>query len=244
MLSCRDDVLHLSYAPMTRLRKAASAGTLLAWYDRHRRLLPWRAAPGTRPDPYHVWLSEIMLQQTTVAAVVPYFESFLRRWPTVTDLAAADLDEVLHAWQGLGYYARARNLHRCARQLAAAGGRYPDSEAELLKRPGIGPYAAAAIAAIAFGRRAVVVDGNVERVMARMFAVHDSLPGRSARRAIQAAHCARGARPAGDGRSRIRCRAARRNPTGHCAEASPSGSPARTAACCCAAAPSPASSAA
>jgi A/G-specific adenine glycosylase len=177
MLSCCYDIPHPSFAPMTRLRKAPSAGTLLAWYDRHRRLLPWRAAPGTRPDPYSVWLSEIMLQQTTVAAVAPYFESFLRRWPTVTDLAAAELDEVLHAWQGLGYYARARNLHRCARQLAAAGGRYPDSETELLKLPGIGPYTAAAIAAIAFGRRAVVVDGNVERVMARMFAVHDSLPG-------------------------------------------------------------------
>ncbi len=163
---------------MTRLRKAPSAETLLAWYDRHRRLLPWRALPGTTPDPYHVWLSEIMLQQTTVAAVGPYFESFLRRWPAVADLAAAELDDVLHAWQGLGYYARARNMHRCARHVAGApGGRFPDCEAELLKLPGIGPYTAAAIAAIAFGRRAVVVDGNVERVMARTFAVEDTLPG-------------------------------------------------------------------
>ena len=163
---------------MTRLRKTPSAETLLDWYDRHRRRLPWRAPPGATPDPYHVWLSEIMLQQTTVAAVGPYFESFLRRWPGITDLAAAELDEVLHAWQGLGYYARARNLHRCAREVAAApGARFPDTEAELLKLPGIGPYTAAAIAAIAFGRRAVVVDGNVERVMARIFAVEDPLPG-------------------------------------------------------------------
>jgi len=163
---------------MTRSRKAPSAETLLAWYDRHRRWLPWRAPPGATPDPYHVWLSEIMLQQTTVAAVGPYFESFLHRWPAISDLAAAELDEVLHAWQGLGYYARARNLHRCAREVAAApGARFPNTEAELLKLPGIGPYTAAAIAAIAFGRRAVVVDGNVERVMARSFAVEDPLPG-------------------------------------------------------------------
>jgi A/G-specific adenine glycosylase len=163
---------------MTGLRKAASPGALLAWYDRHRRRLPWRAPPGAMPDAYHVWLSEIMLQQTTVAAVGPYFESFLRRWPSVADLAAADLDAVLHAWQGLGYYARARNLHRCAREVAGPlGGRFPDSKAELLKLPGIGPYTAAAIAAIAFGRRAVVVDGNVERVMARLFAVDKPLPG-------------------------------------------------------------------
>lgn len=163
---------------MTRLRKAPSAETLLAWYDRHRRRLPWRALPGATPDPYCVWLSEIMLQQTTVAAVGPYFESFLRRWPAVADLAAAELDEVLHAWQGLGYYARARNMHRCARQVAGApGGRFPDDEADLLQLPGIGPYTAAAIAAIAFDRRAVVVDGNVERVMARTFVVEDPLPG-------------------------------------------------------------------
>ncbi len=162
---------------MTRLRKTPSSEVLLAWYDRHRRRLPWRAPPGVTPDPYCVWLSEIMLQQTTVAAVGPYFESFLRRWPSVADLAAAELDDVLHAWQGLGYYARARNLHRCARAVAAAGGRFPDSEAELGELPGIGPYTAAAIAAIAFGRRAVVVDGNVERVMARIFAVEAPLPG-------------------------------------------------------------------
>jgi A/G-specific adenine glycosylase len=154
------------------------AAPLLAWYDRHRRAMPWRALPGKAADPYHVWLSEIMLQQTTVATVGPYFERFLARWPTVGDLAAADLDDVLHGWQGLGYYARARNLHKCAIVVSAElGGVFPDTEADLLKLPGIGPYTAAAIAAIAFDRRATVVDGNVERVMARLFAVEDPLPG-------------------------------------------------------------------
>jgi len=151
---------------------------LLAWYDRHRRSMPWRALPGQVPDPYHVWLSEIMLQQTTVATVGPYFERFLGLWPKVADLAAADLDEVLHGWQGLGYYARARNLHKCAGVVATGlDGVFPDTEADLLKLPGIGPYTAAAIASIAFGRKATVVDGNVERVMARLFAVTDPLPG-------------------------------------------------------------------
>jgi A/G-specific adenine glycosylase len=149
---------------------------LIAWYDRHARTLPWRARSGERADPYRVWLSEIMLQQTTVVAVAPYFRDFLARWPTVRDLAAAELDAVLHAWQGLGYYARARNLHKCARALDALGGRFPETEAELLRLPGIGAYTAAAIAAIAFGRRATVMDGNVERVIARLFAVADLLP--------------------------------------------------------------------
>jgi A/G-specific adenine glycosylase len=150
---------------------------LLAWYDRHRRRLPWRALPGERPDPYGVWLSEIMLQQTTVATVGPYFQAFLARWPRVEDLAAAELDEVLHAWQGLGYYARARNLHRCARVVAGEhGGLFPDTEAGLAELPGIGPYTAAAIAAIAFDRKATAVDGNVERVVARLFAVTEPLP--------------------------------------------------------------------
>ena len=154
------------------------AAKLLAWYDRHRRDLAWRAPPGVRPDPYRVWLSEIMLQQTTVAAVDGYFRRFLARWPTLSALAEADLDEVLNEWQGLGYYARARNLHKCARTLAADhGGRLPDSETGLRALPGIGAYTAAAIAAIAFDRRATVVDGNVERVVARLFAVEDPLPG-------------------------------------------------------------------
>ena len=157
----------------------AVAEPLLAWYDRHARALPWRVPPGAdaRPDPYRVWLSEIMLQQTTVPAVKPYFEAFLARWPRVADLAAAPLDDVLTAWAGLGYYARARNLHKCAGVLAERhGGRFPDSEEALLQLPGIGAYTAAAIAAIAFGRRSTVVDGNVERVVSRYFAVETPLP--------------------------------------------------------------------
>jgi len=154
-----------------------SARKLLAWYDRHARVLPWRAVCGEQPEPYVVWLSEIMLQQTTVAAVGPYFAEFLRRWPDVTALAAAPLDEVLTAWAGLGYYARARNLHKCARMVAGElDGRFPDTEDGLRVLPGIGVYTAAAIAAIAFDRPATVVDGNVERVVARLFAVETPLP--------------------------------------------------------------------
>lgn len=153
------------------------APELLAWYDEHRRDLPWRAGPGERPDPYRVWLSEIMLQQTTVATVGPYFRRFLARWPTVEALAAADLDDVLHAWQGLGYYARARNLHKCAKAVAALpGARFPDTEEGLHALPGVGVYTAAAVAAIAFDRPATVVDGNVERVVARLGAVETPLP--------------------------------------------------------------------
>jgi A/G-specific adenine glycosylase len=163
----------------SRAQSAADlSDRLLAWYDRHARTLPWRTRPGERADPYRVWLSEIMLQQTTVVAVGPYFRDFLARWPTIHDLAAADLDAVLHAWQGLGYYARARNLHRCARAISTEhGGCFPETEAGLLRLPGIGAYTAAAIAAIAFGRKATVLDGNVERVIARLFAVADPLPG-------------------------------------------------------------------
>jgi A/G-specific adenine glycosylase len=154
------------------------AARLLSWYDRHRRDLPWRSPPGEYADPYRVWLSEIMLQQTTVPAAAPYFRAFTERWPGVGDLAAASLDEVLVAWAGLGYYARARNLHKCAMAVAEQhGGRFPDSEAGLLELPGVGAYTAAAIAAIAFGRPATVVDGNVERVVARLFAVEEPLPG-------------------------------------------------------------------
>ncbi|MDE8650360.1 A/G-specific adenine glycosylase [Novosphingobium album (ex Liu et al. 2023)] len=162
------------------------APALLGWYDACARVLPWRAPPGAPPpDPYRVWLSEVMLQQTTVAAVKGYFAAFTRRWPTVTALAAADEAEVMAAWAGLGYYARARNLLACAREVAARGGAFPDSEAELRVLPGLGAYTAAAVAAIAFGRRAVVVDANVERVVARLFAIGDALPG--ARPAIRVA---------------------------------------------------------
>ena len=139
--------------------------------------MPWRAPKGGRPDPYRVWLSEVMLQQTTVAAVIPYFKAFLERWPDVHALAAAGLDDVLHAWQGLGYYARARNLHECAQVVSAKlAGRFPETQAELSKLPGIGPYTAAAVAAIAYSQPATVVDGNVERVMARFFGVTEPLP--------------------------------------------------------------------
>ncbi len=158
--------------------KWPSSLALLDWYDRHRRKLPWRAPPGERADPYRVWLSEIMLQQTTVKAVAPYYKRFLARVPTVARLAEAPLDDVLKAWAGLGYYARARNLHACAQALAERhGGRFPDSEAALAALPGIGAYTAAAIAAIAFDLRATPVDGNVERVVARLFAVEEALPG-------------------------------------------------------------------
>ena len=151
---------------------------LLAWYDRHRRALPWRAPPGERIDPYRVWLSEIMLQQTTVRAVAPYYARFLARWPDLRALAAAPLEDVLKAWAGLGYYARARNLHACARAVVERHGSvFPDREVELRTLPGIGNYTAAAIAAIAFDASASPVDGNIERVIARLFAVAEPLPG-------------------------------------------------------------------
>jgi A/G-specific adenine glycosylase len=159
---------------------------LLGWYDRHARALPWRAAPGEpAPDPYRVWLSEVMLQQTTTMAVRPYFAAFTQRWPTVEALAAAEDGDVMAAWAGLGYYARARNLLACARAVAARGGVFPDSEEGLRALPGLGAYTAAAVAAIAFGRRAVVVDANVERVVTRLFAIAEPLPG--ARAAIRIA---------------------------------------------------------
>jgi A/G-specific adenine glycosylase len=158
-------------------KKPNVAAAILAWYDRERRELPWRAAPGETADAYRVWLSEIMLQQTTVKAVLPRYAAFLRQWPSVKALAAAELGQVLAAWAGLGYYARARNLHACARAVMAEhGGRFPESEAELRKLPGIGDYTAAAIAAIAFGKRATPVDGNIERVVARLFVVTAPLP--------------------------------------------------------------------
>ena len=152
-------------------------GALLAWYDRHRRALPWRSPPGKAADPYCVWLSEIMLQQTTVVTVAPYFDRFVARWPDIRALAAASLDEVLHEWQGLGYYARARNLHACARAVVERhDGRIPQNPKQLRALPGVGDYTAGAIAAIAFDHRSAAVDGNVERVVARLFAVGEPLP--------------------------------------------------------------------
>ena len=156
---------------------AIVSDNLLRWYDVHARDLPWRARPGAAaPDPYRVWLSEIMLQQTTVAAVKPYFEAFVSRWPTVEALAAAPEEDVMAAWAGLGYYSRARNLVKAARAVTDLGG-FPDTESELRKLPGLGSYTAAAVAAIAFGQRSVVVDANVERVVARLFNITDPLPG-------------------------------------------------------------------
>jgi A/G-specific adenine glycosylase len=154
------------------------ADLLLAWYDANARVLPWRAPPGSpAPDPYRVWLSEVMLQQTQVASVIPYFEKFTARWPDFASLAAVEDADLMSAWAGLGYYARARNLLAAARAVAGEhGGQLPGSEAELRTLPGFGAYTAAAVAAIAFGQRAVVVDGNVERVVARLFAVADPLP--------------------------------------------------------------------
>jgi A/G-specific adenine glycosylase len=162
---------------MTMTPAPSHASRLLEWYDRHRRSLPWRAPAGSTSAPYIVWLSEIMLQQTTVATVGDYFHRFVKRWPTVEALAAAPIDEVLSAWAGLGYYARARNLHACARTVAEQlGGRFPEDEAALLALPGIGPYSAAAIRAIAFDQPASAVDGNVERVIARLYALETPLP--------------------------------------------------------------------
>lgn len=162
------------------------AAALLAHYDRHARVLPWRSPPGAAPpDGYRVWLSEVMLQQTMVAAVIPYFGRFLTNWPDFAALAAADDADVMAAWAGLGYYSRARNLLKCARAVVAMhGAQLPQSAAELAKLPGIGPYIAAAIAAIAFGQRAAVVDANVERVAARLFAIETPLP--AAKPAIRA----------------------------------------------------------
>ena len=164
------------------MRETDKAAALLGWYDKHARELPWRIPPdesrsGVLPDPYRVWLSEVMLQQTTVAAVGPYFRAFTERWPTVIDLAEAEDADVMAAWAGLGYYARARNLLKCARVIARDhGGKFPATRASLQKLPGIGPYTASAIAAIAFQKSESVVDGNVERVMARLHAIEEPLP--------------------------------------------------------------------
>src|SRR5262245_58592750 len=168
----------MSLAAKAPPQKAApNAADLLRWYDRHRRVLPWRAKKGERAEAYRVWLSEIMLQQTTVKAVAPYYARFLARFPTVAALAEAPLEDVLKLWAGLGYYARARNLHTCAKAVVEEhGGQFPGTEEGLRTLPGIGAYTAAAIAAIAFDQPASPVDGNIERVVARLFAVEDELP--------------------------------------------------------------------
>jgi len=172
---------------------------LLGWFDRHRRVMPWRALKGRRPNPYHVWLSEIMLQQTTVITVGPYFMKFIGKWPTVKDLAEAKLDDVLAAWAGLGYYARARNLHKCAVVVAEQyNGRFPEMVDGLLDLPGVGPYTAAAIASIAFDKPAVAVDGNVERVVSRFFAIEETLPLSKPEIKAQAAVLAEGVARPGD----------------------------------------------
>src|SRR5680860_723442 len=170
-----------SVAVLVERRESNPAKALLAWYESERRHLPWRVPPRARQDPYKVWLSEIMLQQTTVKAVLPRYAMFLRRWPYVQVLSRAELGEVLAAWAGLGYYARARNLHACARAVVGEhGGAFPETEAGLRQLPGIGAYTAAAVAAIAFGERATPVDGNIERVVARFFCVETPLPAAKA----------------------------------------------------------------
>ena len=155
------------------LKRRGVAAAVLAWFDVHRRELPWRAAAGEAADPYRVWLSEILLQQTTATGAAPYFLEFLRRWPDVGALSRASLEEVIQAFAGLGYYSRARNLHACAKAIAEAGGAFPDDEEVLRKLPGVGPYTAAAVAAIAFGRPAAPVDGNIARVLSRLFAFRE-----------------------------------------------------------------------
>lgn len=163
-------------------KKDELVDALLDWYDHNARTLPWRISPeakvgGIAPNPYHVWLSEIMLQQTTVVTVIPYFEKFLAEWPTVEKLAAAELDQVLTEWAGLGYYARARNLHKCAKMITFdLGGEFPQLFEELLKLPGVGNYTAAAISSIAYDIPATVIDGNVERVLSRTFNIRTPLP--------------------------------------------------------------------
>jgi A/G-specific adenine glycosylase len=172
-----------SFKPMDSRLAEAAAAALLEWYDRHARRMPWRVPPaarreGVRPDPYHVWLSEVMLQQTQVRTVEAYFRDFVSRWPTIHALAAAPADDLMKAWAGLGYYSRARNLRKCAEEVGLAmGGRFPETAEELRKLPGIGAYTSAAIAAIAFDEPIAVVDGNVERVVSRLWRIEQAMPG-------------------------------------------------------------------
>ena len=169
----------------------------LRWWDRHRRELIWRAAPGAPPDPYRVWLSEVLLQQTTARAAAPYYRAFIAKWPRVEDLAAASEEAVVGAFAGLGYYSRARNLHACAREIARRGGRFPSEEARLRELPGVGDYTAAAIAAIAFGRKSAPVDGNVARIIARLLALEQPLP-QAKKEIVAAARALAPGRRAGD----------------------------------------------
>ena len=172
----RNDPEHAAFDGVAPDAKAIQSD-LLAWYDKEQRALPWRASPGKMPNPYHVWLSEIMLQQTVVKTVIPYFHAFIEKWPTIHDLATASLDEVRSLWAGLGYYSRAANLHKCARLIVEDyDGNFPIFAEELETLPGIGPYTAAAIAAIAFDETATPVDGNIERLITRLFAIEDPLP--------------------------------------------------------------------
>ena len=171
--------------PGAALKPQDLAPKVLTWWDRHRRSLPWRAEPGESVDPYRVWLSEILLPQTTATGAAPYFRNFVARWPSVETLAAASLDDVMQAFAGLGYYSRARNLHLCARTVAESGGRFPDDEAQLRALPGIGPYTAAAVAAIAYGKPAAPVDGNIARILSRVFGFAAPIPANRA--AIEAA---------------------------------------------------------
>jgi A/G-specific adenine glycosylase len=179
--------------------RAPLQSDLLDWFAKHQRIMPWRAPAGKTPDPYHVWLSEIMLQQTTVVTVGPYFIKFINKWPTIKALAKAKLDDVLTAWAGLGYYARARNLHKCAQAIVEQyGGKFPSKQEALLELPGIGPYTAAAISSIAFNQPAVAVDGNVERVVSRFFAIEEPLPASKETLRAHAAQLAEGNTHPGD----------------------------------------------
>ena len=172
-------------SPGLKAKGNAIVERTLRWWDRNRRELPWRAGPGETPDPYRVWLSEVLLQQTTAQAAAPYFQTFVETWPTVEDLSAASTEAVMRAFAGLGYYSRARNLHECAKEIARRGGCFPEEEADLRALPGVGDYTAAAIAAIAFGRQAAPVDGNIARILARLLAF--DLPINQAKARVRAA---------------------------------------------------------
>ena len=164
--------MNANVSPLTsEAKRNAIVARTLEWWESRRRALPWRAAPGETPDPYRVWLSEVLLQQTTAQAATPYFQNFIAKWPRVEDLAAAPGEAVISAFAGLGYYSRARNLHACAKEIARRGGRFPSEEADLRSLPGVGAYTAAAISAIAFGRQTAPVDGNIARILARLLAI-------------------------------------------------------------------------